>query len=472
MKTGGSSLGGGGTVGGMTNGGTTIDAAASTGGSAGGIGGDSTDGGTAGTKLDAGSTTGGNPGAGGSTSTPISGVITVAKGGGGDVTTIQAAIDRIPDGNTSWQIILIKNGTYAEHIFIDKSYVALVGESREGAKIELALNRAAWNAEKGVVNTGSGVIDIGVESDLPTKKIAVANIFIGNLTVHNSVDTSNATESIYTHAIRCESTGNRVWVVHSDLLATGSDTVALWNGETGMYYHASCKFQGGIDAVCPRGWCYDVDSTYIETKSSAPIWHEGIAGSTQKFVIRNAYVKPDVARNIKLLNGQKQSTVYLLDSFFFNSGGKTIIEGTVSAAYYSGCHTEGGDQAWHADDLSKAPGAPTPAHVTAAWTFDNQWDPEGTFPAVLPYAAIPRPINKSTGVPRTAELKWARARDAKSYEIYVGTTNPPSTLAGTATTNSYSAASLTGGTTYYWRVDTVSSAGKIPGDVWSFTTGS
>ena len=39
-------------------------------------------------------------------------------------------------------------------------------------------------------------------------------------------------------------------------------------------------------------------------------------------------------------------------------------------------HRDGGDYPWFADNLSSAPGAPTPDQVTAAWTFAGRWDPE------------------------------------------------------------------------------------------------
>lgn len=42
----------------------------------------------------------------------------VAADGSGDFTTIQAAIDAVPDDNLSQYLILIKAGTYKEHVFI------------------------------------------------------------------------------------------------------------------------------------------------------------------------------------------------------------------------------------------------------------------------------------------------------------------------------------------------------------------
>jgi pectinesterase len=46
--------------------------------------------------------------------------------------------------------------------------------------------------------------------------------------------------------------------------------------------------------------------------------------------------------------------------------------------YYFNCHRDGGDYAWHADNLASAPHAPRPEQVTAKWTFAGTWDPENT----------------------------------------------------------------------------------------------
>jgi pectinesterase len=46
-------------------------------------------------------------------------------------------------------------------------------------------------------------------------------------------------------------------------------------------------------------------------------------------------------------------------------------------AYFYDCHRDGEDDfAWYKDNLSLAPGSPTPQQVTAAWTFAGKWDPE------------------------------------------------------------------------------------------------
>src|SRR3954469_22142805 len=56
--------------------------------------------------------------------------ITVAQDGSGDFRTVQAAIDSVPKGNTERKFILIKNGTYNEHILVENSFLTFLGEYR------------------------------------------------------------------------------------------------------------------------------------------------------------------------------------------------------------------------------------------------------------------------------------------------------------------------------------------------------
>ncbi|MFC0212656.1 pectinesterase family protein [Paenibacillus chartarius] len=57
--------------------------------------------------------------------------ITVAADGSGEFTSIQAAVDSIPDGFTDPTVIRIKEGVYKEKLVVGKPAVALIGESAE-----------------------------------------------------------------------------------------------------------------------------------------------------------------------------------------------------------------------------------------------------------------------------------------------------------------------------------------------------
>ena len=44
--------------------------------------------------------------------------------------------------------------------------------------------------------------------------------------------------------------------------------------------------------------------------------------------------------------------------------------------YFWNCHREGGDFAWHSNNLAAATGSPKPEQINAAWTFAGKWNPE------------------------------------------------------------------------------------------------
>ncbi len=83
--------------------------------------------------------------------------------------------------------------------------------------------------------------------------------------------------------------------------------------------------------------------------------------------------------------------------------------------------------------------------------------------------ANPSPQNASTGVSLTPTLTWTADDKATAYDVYFGTSASPS-MAGTSATTNFSPGTLSGNTTYYWRVVARNSAGSASSATWSFTT--
>ena len=81
----------------------------------------------------------------------------------------------------------------------------------------------------------------------------------------------------------------------------------------------------------------------------------------------------------------------------------------------------------------------------------------------------PSPQNASTGVSLTPTLTWTADGKATAYDVYFGTSASPS-MAGTTATTNFSPGTLSGNTTYYWRVVAKNSAGSAASATWSFTT--
>jgi PelA/Pel-15E family pectate lyase len=393
--------------------------------------------------------------------------VVVAQDGTGQHTTIQAALDAIPEDNSTHTIVLVRRGTYREKLFVTKSHVSIVGEDRETTRIVFAELRRTWR-ETHPDDWGAAVVNIGPD---------VTDLVLANLTVRNDHGAIHGDRD-HQFAIRSGGNATRIAILHANVIADGGDTLSLWNAASGLSYHSDCYFEGWVDYVCPRGWCYITNSRFFgRNTSSASIWHDGSQHPSQKLVIRQS--RFDGVPGFPLGRHNRDGQFFLLDATFgANMANRPVYPASPAETYkfppryyYWNAHREGGDFPWFADNLETAGGAPSEANVTAEWTFGGRWDPENTLPPVLPFAAVPRPRHLGTRVdPTRVTLRWVAARDATAHDIAFGTTNPPRRLRH-VTSTSLDVGSLRPATTYYWRVDAITPAGRVPGAVWQFTTG-
>jgi unsaturated rhamnogalacturonyl hydrolase len=392
--------------------------------------------------------------------------VVVAQDGSGDYCGIQEALDAIAREGTGNRTIVIRNGVYREKLMITTSHLALVGEDRERTRIEYAELRRNWRASH-PDDWGAAVINIGPE---------VTDLIIANLTVRNDYGRTHDDHD-HQFAIRSMVNATRIALLHANVIADGGDTLSLWNHDTGLSYAADCYFEGWVDFVCPRGWAYVTNSRFFGHNNTASIWHDGNRDQDQKFVIRRS--RFDGVPGFALGRNHRDAQFYLLDAAFSSNMADRPIAPTPGPDplqwggryYYSNAHREGGDFAWFADNLRMAPGSPRDEDVTAVWTFGGRWDPE-SLPPVLPFAAVPGPEDGWRWVdPGGVTLRWTGGRHARDYRVYFGNTNPPRER-GEQTADTYASGALEPGTQYFWRVDSETPEGVVPGPLWSFHTDS
>lgn len=391
--------------------------------------------------------------------------IIVAQDGTGQFKTIQQALDSVSEDSARTRIILVRNGTYNEKLSIKSSHVALVGEDRDQTTIVFAELRRNWRVTH-PDDWGAAVINIAD---------AVTDVFIGNMTVHNNYGSLHGDHD-HQFAIRSGGIATRITLVHDRIVADGADTLSLWNTGNGMYYHADCDFEGWVDYVCPRGWCYITDSRFFGRSPTASIWHDGSKDKDQKLVIRRSSF--DGVPGFPLGRYNRDGQFFLLDNrFSANMADRPIYRPSAESAYqwpprvfFANNRRAGESFSWFADNLDQADGQPHAVDITPAWTFRGQWDPENAMPAALPFASTPRPETGDRAVtPGELELRWAGARNATKYRVLFGTASPPPFRAEVAAT-SFKTLRLAAGTSFNWRVDAVTPAGVIEGPVWSFRT--
>jgi pectinesterase len=393
--------------------------------------------------------------------------IIVAAKGGGDFGTIQEALNSIGPLQSKPVVILVRNGLYSEKVFIQKSHVSLVGEDWDSTRIVFAELRENWTKDHNGSDWGAGVVNIDT---------GVTDITLANLTVYNNYGWTDGVFNKHQFAIR--GAGTRIILLHCKVISDGGDALSLWNKQDGMYYHADCSFEGWVDYVCPRGWCYVTTSRFFGHNLSASIWHDGDHDRKQKFVIRDSNF--DGVPGFPLGRNHRDGQFYLLDCRFSERmADRPIYHPTTSTTewqwgdrhYYSNCHRDGGDFAWFKNNLENAEGSPRPNDITAKWTFDGKWDPEASMPSVLPFAFLLPSRRNDTHVSSTGtHLTWIAGRNAVSHNVYFwASTN--SELKANQKETSFETGKLIPHTTYYWRVDEVTDGDIIPGELWSFRTG-
>ncbi|HET7537836.1 MAG TPA: pectinesterase family protein [Candidatus Didemnitutus sp.] len=316
---------------------------------------------------------------------PIKPDIVVAADGSGNFTTIQAALESIPADNRERIVVFIKDGTYHEKIRVDARCVTLRGQSRDGTRIEYP----QFNDDFRKNPDKLGVAVININGD---------DCVIENLTAENTRDVIGG------HAFTVYGTADRTVITDCNVLSKGNDTLSLWKRDTGRYYHARLTVCGSVDFICPRGWCYMVDSemTEVNPHTDAAMRHDGSRDPDMKFVMRGC--RFEGPENFRLARHHHDAQFFFIFCSFAKNmrdfapyrvvyplDGSAPTEADIKRnhdldatnvwgerSYFSNCHHDGGDYAWHRDNLASAPGAPNAAQVTAKWTFAGTWDPENS----------------------------------------------------------------------------------------------
>lgn len=294
--------------------------------------------------------------------------IVVAADGSGNFTTVSAAIESLPMYCYARTEIFVKNGTYKEKIRINRDYITLVGESRENTRIEYAQLRQDW---------------IDHEDDIGP---AVVNIFADDVVIKN-MTIENTQPQVGPHAFAIYGTGTRTILENCTVVSKGGDTVSLWNYKAGMYYHNHCFFQGAVDFVCPRGWCYISNSEFYELKNTAAVWHAAPTNPNQKFVLKGCCFSG--ADSFYLARHHYDAQFYFLHCTFPALMRNKPIEHVQDAKnpkndrpylfgdryYFFECNRNVGNYNWFSNNVSHWPGGLSPEDITPQWTFDGKWNP-------------------------------------------------------------------------------------------------
>ena len=136
----------------------------------------------------------------------------IARDGSGDFTSIQAALDQIPDSGRAPTILLIRMDTYREQVVVRRDNVRLIGEARDRTVLD-------------------------GQDDAVTLKVTGRNVEIENLTILSGIDTAVQLEGDRATLRNCCLTGRK-------------NSACLLGGRS---YFEACRLQGDEVLVSGRG---------------------------------------------------------------------------------------------------------------------------------------------------------------------------------------------------------------------------
>ena len=159
----------------------------------------------------------------------------VAKDGSGNFTSIQAAINAVPDYRKKRSVIYIKNGTYTEKLILpaSKQLVAFVGESVEKTVIAYG----DWSQKKSVLGE-----DIGT-SGSATFFVYGRDFYAENISFKNTAGPVGQAVAAHVSADRCMFYNCR-FLGFQDTLFTYADN--------SRQYYKNCYIEGTTDFIF--GW--------------------------------------------------------------------------------------------------------------------------------------------------------------------------------------------------------------------------
>lgn len=194
----------------------------------------------------------------------------VAQDGSGDYTSVQKAIDAVPENNISQYLIYIKAGTYKEHVFIplSKCHVSLIGEGSD--RVVISNDKVSGGPKALPVDKGATVV------------VHANDVVFQGITIENSygVQAEDGPQALAFYA-----KGDRIALDHCALLSY-QDTYRTSEAVNGRNYLSNSLILGAVDFVYGSGNAW-IDKCIIKINRKAGGW---IVAPKHKHETRWGYV--------------------------------------------------------------------------------------------------------------------------------------------------------------------------------------
>lgn len=161
----------------------------------------------------------------------------VACDGTGDYTSVQAAIDDVPEYNIDQYRILVKAGTYNEHVFIplNKSRLSIIGEGMD--RVFISDGRKSGGPDAIPVDKGATVVIHA--NDVTLQGISFVNSY--------GVKANDGPQALALYA-----KGDRIAIDHCAILSY-QDTYRTSEADNGRNYISNSIILGAVDFIYGNG---------------------------------------------------------------------------------------------------------------------------------------------------------------------------------------------------------------------------
>lgn len=178
--------------------------------------------------------------------------ITVARDGSGDYTTVQAAIQSVPDHNQQAVTIFIRNGIYTEKILIDslKSFITLIGEDQFKTIL-------SYNDHTGKISPTGQTISTRTSWSF---KVLADHFTARNIHFRNDAGFTAG------QAVAVESDGDYGRFINCRF--TGFQDVLLIDGKQARQYFKDCYIEGTTDFIFGGATAWFENCTIHSLKNS------------------------------------------------------------------------------------------------------------------------------------------------------------------------------------------------------------
>jgi pectinesterase len=222
--------------------------------------------------------------------------LTVAKDGSGQYSTVQAAVNAVPAGNTSRVVISVKPGTYRELVKVpsNKPHVTIQGSGSSRNDTVIVYNNASGTPKpdgSGTYGTG-GSATVAVEAD---------DFQARNLTISNDFD-EKAHQNIAQQAVALRTAADKVFL-DSIIVSGDQDTLLVDTASKdrlGRVYTRNSYVIGNVDFIFGRATAV-IDKSVITLKkrwdgsSAGYITAPSTAANRKGILIADSTVNGDVS---------------------------------------------------------------------------------------------------------------------------------------------------------------------------------